>query len=731
MKMSANFRVFAFLVLTFALGLSIFYATNPELSGEAELASREPAQVPTRTFAIGAYLPENPQQKVYLVINGRNIQAIGPQRPGNMAVFETDSLVFPGLMDMHNHVKYNILPLWGLSKGQFINRFEWRKKFAPYKDAVSMNMQPIKGDTVCAAVRWAEVKSLSGGGTSMQGIGTDTKCATAFGVMNVEVPGDLSPGKIRASTDLWEPPLLGRVFIPSIAPQMKRGTVNFSSNADAAQRQAYDVALMNTLAQTGILAWLDQFANQPRSIQLGIKLMIDMDIPPQNDMSPATFNRLIPQIQARLAQVNKLKPNEIEKQIRNMQIWLYGPDGRSGYLSLKRPNQPLKDFALIDDSPTMNYFGKAGVISVDPKVRRYLAMFETASRRSVLGYLDLQDRLAVIAHIAEGRRTDPYNHMEYTFAQDLGFARPGLVMIHAVGLDANQLADAARRKLSIVWSPFSNLLLYGETLDVVTAKRAGVNIAMGPDWSPTGSKNMLDELKIARRYLNKMRVPANVISDRDLVDMATINGARAVGLDRTLGRVAPGYTANLLFVDRKLLQQAKDPWTALISATQKDVDLVVIGGEPLYGDLQLVQNVSREFRDASAPETLPRNQQKCDFKKGLRMPWYSKYDQEAQAKGLNFRTVAGLEAELRGKMEAHAQEIRAKDPRRANSVAWLDPIYTCEDDYYAREFGQFIEKTLDANQAGRAQLRAQYRLNDKWTPLGDSDDDDGDDNDNN
>lgn len=723
MKMAPNFKAFAFVCLAFALGFSIFYVSAPE--GALELASREPAQVPARVYAIGGYLPENPQQKVYLVINGRTIQAIGPQRPGNMAVFDTESLIFPGLMDMHNHVKYNVLPLWGLSKGQFINRFEWRKKFSPYKDAVSMNMKAIRGDTVCAAVRWAEIKSMTGGGTSMQGIGTDTKCAAGFGVMNVEIPGDLSPGKIRASTDLWEPPLMGRVFLPAIAPKLKRGAVNFSAGGDQAQRQSYDVALMNTLAQAGILQWLDQFANQPRSLHLGIKLMIGMDIPPQQDMSPATFNRLVPQIQGYLAGNLQMKPNDIEKQIRNMQIWLYGTDGSNGYLGLKRPQQPLKDFALIDDSPTMNYFGKAGVISVDPKVRRYLAMFETASRRSVLNYLDSRDRLALIAHISEGRRSDPYNRMEYEFARDLGFARPGLVMIHAVGLDANQMADAARRGLSIVWSPFSNLLLYGETMDVVAAKRAGINVALGPDWSPTGSKNMLDELKIARRYLNKMRVPLNVISDRDLVDMATVNGARAVGLDRVLGHVAPGYTANLLLVDRRLMNTTKDPWSALIAAQQENVNMVVIGGEPTYGDLPVMTEVARAFRDPGAPETLPRNP-KCGFKKGLRMPTYSKYDQEAQAKGLDFRSVAGLEAELRQKMDANAAQIRAKEPRRAGSIAWLDPIFSCEDDYYSQAFAQFIEMTMDQNQRGRPQLRSQYKLNDKWTPLGEESSDDDD-----
>ena len=50
---------------------------------------------------------------------------------------------------------------------------------------------------------------------------------------------------------------------------------------------------------------------------------------------------------------------------------------------------------------------------------------------------------------------------------------------------------------SIVWSPFSNLWLYRGTTDVLAARAAGVRICLGADWSPSGSKNLLGELKVA------------------------------------------------------------------------------------------------------------------------------------------------------------------------------------------------------------------------------------------
>ena len=72
--------------------------------------------------------------------------------------------------------------------------------------------------------------------------------------------------------------------------------------------------------------------------------------------------------------------------------------------------------------------------------------------------------------------------------------------IHAAGLLPEDFDVLARQQASIVWSPLSNLLLYGGTARVDAARAAGVGIGLGSDWSPTGSKNLLGELKVAWLY---------------------------------------------------------------------------------------------------------------------------------------------------------------------------------------------------------------------------------------
>ncbi len=68
-----------------------------------------------------------------------------------------------------------------------------------------------------------------------------------------------------------------------------------------------------------------------------------------------------------------------------------------------------------------------------------------------------------------------------------------LSLVHCCGLDVSDPAQVqflVDRNISIVWSPVSNLLLYGDTLDVERLRQAGINVALGSDWSPSGSKHV-------------------------------------------------------------------------------------------------------------------------------------------------------------------------------------------------------------------------------------------------
>ena len=152
-----------------------------------------------------------------------------------------------------------------------------------------------------------------------------------------------------------------------------------------------------------------------------------------------------------------------------------------------------------------------------------------------------------------------------------------LTAIHAAGLLPEDFEVLAAHKGSMVWSPLSNLLLYGQTARVEAARAAGVPIGLGADWSPSGSKNLLGELKVA--WLYNQHVLNDLFSARALVAMATRQAAHILKWQHALGTLEAGKRADILVIEGI----AGDPYDALIRAKETSIRLVMINGVARYG----------------------------------------------------------------------------------------------------------------------------------------------------
>jgi cytosine/adenosine deaminase-related metal-dependent hydrolase len=157
--------------------------------------------------------------------------------------------------------------------------------------------------------------------------------------------------------------------------------------------------------------------------------------------------------------------------------------------------------------------------------------------------------------------------------------------IHAAGLLPEDFDVLGERGGSMVWSPLSNLLLYGDTARVDAAKRAGVRIALGSDWSPSGSKNLLGEMKVA--WLCSQHLLGGVFSARDIVSMATREAAAILKWEAALGTLEAGKRADLIVIEGT----KGDPYEALIKARETSIRLVMINGIPRYGTPGLMQSL--------------------------------------------------------------------------------------------------------------------------------------------
>ena len=170
------------------------------------------------------------------------------------------------------------------------------------------------------------------------------------------------------------------------------------------------------------------------------------------------------------------------------------------------------------------------------------------------------------------------------------------------------------RGAKLVWSPLSNLLLYGKTTAVYDALAAGVLVSLGTDWTPSGSPNLLTELKVADRALRdasllgdrRALVPELTAGDGDedggaaeraldrlLVEMVTINPAMAVRWDDQVGSIETGKAADLLVIDARPTPEETEgiPTVALPTTDRRDradVALVMVGGVAQAGDVDVM-----------------------------------------------------------------------------------------------------------------------------------------------
>ncbi len=112
-----------------------------------------------------------------------------------------------------------------------------------------------------------------------------------------------------------------------------------------------------------------------------------------------------------------------------------------------------------------------------------------------------------VVHLAEGKPTDAGSAREFKMLTSRGFVTAGVIIDHGLALDKNQFRMMASKNMGIVWSPRSNIELYGVTSDIGTAKQEGLRIAIAPDWSPTGSDGMLEELTYAATWNSAQNFP--------------------------------------------------------------------------------------------------------------------------------------------------------------------------------------------------------------------------------
>jgi len=192
------------------------------------------------------------------------------------------------------------------------------------------------------------------------------------------------------------------------------------------------------------------------------------------------------------------------------------------------------------------------------------------------------DVAAYLIHIAEGKTQRSRD--ELAELESFGLLLPQTVIIHGTALTPDDWVRVGVAGTKLVWSPSSNMALYQGTTDVASAHQEGVPIAIAPDWTVSGSGDMMHELGFARGWLDTNE--PGLWSDHDLVEMGTSVPANHMGLTAEVGRLADGLLADVVLLD---VAPGSDPYATVVRAARgPEVQLVLVGGVPTYGDASLI-----------------------------------------------------------------------------------------------------------------------------------------------
>ena len=166
--------------------------------------------------------------------------------------------------------------------------------------------------------------------------------------------------------------------------------------------------------------------------------------------------------------------------------------------------------------------------------------------------------------------------------QELGLPGPRLLAVHATQLDEAEIRLLAETGSHVVHCPHSNMKLASGFCPVQSLREAGVNVALGTDGAASNNDlDMFAEMQTAALLAKVVAGDASALPAHEALRMATLNGARAMGLDEQIGSLEPGKFADLVAVrlDAVNTLPVYNPVSQLVYSSQSSqVSDVWVGG---------------------------------------------------------------------------------------------------------------------------------------------------------
>ncbi len=244
----------------------------------------------------------------------------------------------------------------------------------------------------------------------------------------------------------------------------------------------------------------------------------------------------------------------------------------------------LKKWHGYDDNRIRYAFAPRFVLSSSDELLRRLA--------------DLAKQYNVIVHSHASENKDEVRLVEERFGMrnievfdHFGLTEGHLCLAHCIWTDEHERRIMREKDIKVLHCPSANLKLGSGIAPVPDYLQRGINVSLGADGAPCNNNlNIFTEMRLAgliQKYLHgPQSMPAQTV-----FKLATIDGARALGMEHEIGSIEPNKKADLVFIKRNQVHSIPDEniYAKLIYATQaEDVKHVMIDGKWVMRDRQLL-----------------------------------------------------------------------------------------------------------------------------------------------
>ncbi|MCK4320234.1 amidohydrolase family protein, partial [Candidatus Bathyarchaeota archaeon] len=198
--------------------------------------------------------------------------------------------------------------------------------------------------------------------------------------------------------------------------------------------------------------------------------------------------------------------------------------------------------------------------------------------------------IGIHIHVAESKQMvklvkKRHGLTEIELLESINFLKSNVLAAHCIHLTEKEMQIMAKHNVKVSYNPTANMKIASGTPKIKTLTDLGITVGIGTD-GPASNNNldMFKEMKTAA-LLQKIRyMDPTVLPAQQVVEMATTDGAKALGLEKTVGSLEVGKKADIILIDfrKPHLTPIHDPYANIVySARGSDVDTVIVDGKLL------------------------------------------------------------------------------------------------------------------------------------------------------